>query len=84
MALQINNASRILLLGNQPCQGGAVEYQYRRKRMRNSIDVVCGLAESLLEIPTTNISSSQCLFIGKESPRKPIPVQPRVVSNYPL
>ena len=73
MALQIHHASRILLLGNETCQGGAASYRTRQKEMRESIEIVCGIAIPLLEEPTTIMQSSQCLFIGKDPRRKPHP-----------
>jgi hypothetical protein len=60
-AVQMYQFARILLLVAQPAAGGFSEFVRRERLLSEAVDVICGIAMTITDEPSS-ISSTQCLF----------------------
>jgi hypothetical protein len=60
-AIQMYHFARILLLVQQPAAGGFNEFLRREKQLSEAVDVICGIAMTIKDEPSS-ISSTQCLY----------------------
>jgi hypothetical protein len=60
-AVQMYHFARILLLVTQPAAGGFSEFLRRERHLSEAVDVICGIAMTITDEPSS-ISSTQCLY----------------------
>jgi hypothetical protein len=60
-AIQMYHFARILLLVSQPAAEGFSEFLRRESQLSEAVDVICGIAMTITEEPSS-VSSTQCLF----------------------
>jgi hypothetical protein len=60
-AVQMYQFARLLLLVAQPAAGGFSEFVHRERQLSEAVDVICGIAMTITDEPSS-VSSTQCLF----------------------
>ncbi|KAL4953282.1 fungal-specific transcription factor domain-containing protein [Aspergillus filifer] len=63
VAVQLHCVAHILLYSHEPCPGGLDRYVERQTRIRQCVEVICGIAMTLKDDASCLICS-QCLFIA--------------------
>ncbi|OMP86234.1 hypothetical protein BK809_0003404 [Diplodia seriata] len=67
VAVQLNNAARILIDLHRPFLGGLNGYVQKQKEMTKCAETICGIARPLTD-DAASLMSSQCLYIGTRLP----------------
>ncbi|KAL4936593.1 hypothetical protein BDV06DRAFT_233258 [Aspergillus oleicola] len=63
VAVQLHCVAHILIHAHEPCAGGLDHHVQRQTRIRQCVEVICGIAMTLKDDASCLISS-QCLFIA--------------------
>ncbi|KAL2822293.1 fungal-specific transcription factor domain-containing protein [Aspergillus cavernicola] len=63
IAVQLHCVSHILICSHEPCLGGLDRYIERQTRIRQCVEIICGIAMALKD-DGSSLMSSQCLFIA--------------------
>ncbi|OJD40232.1 zn 2cys6 transcription factor [Diplodia corticola] len=63
VAVQLNNAARILIDLHRPFLGGLSGYVHKQKEMMKCAETICGIARPLTD-DAASLMSSQCLYIA--------------------
>ncbi|KAL4922304.1 fungal-specific transcription factor domain-containing protein [Aspergillus aurantiobrunneus] len=63
VAVQLHCVAHILISSNEPCIGGSNRYLERQTRIRQCVEIICGIAMTLKD-DASSLLSSQCLFIA--------------------
>ncbi|KAL4764164.1 Zn(II)2Cys6 transcription factor [Aspergillus foveolatus] len=63
VAVQLHCVAHILLCSHEPCIGGLDGYLERQTRIRQCVEIICGIAMALND-DASGIISSQCIFIA--------------------
>jgi len=69
LAAQVHHFSRLLLLENKPAPGGLRELAKREQSLRESIDVICGIA-SCVDEEACVLVSLQCVYASGRQERE--------------
>ncbi len=67
VAVQLHCVAHILLFSHEPCIGGLDSYLERQTRVRQCVEIICGIAMTLKD-DASSVISSQCLYIGNAIP----------------
>ncbi|KAL4873050.1 hypothetical protein BDV12DRAFT_115907 [Aspergillus spectabilis] len=63
VAVQLHCVAHILICSHEPCLGGLDQYLERQARIRQGVEIICGIAMTLKD-DASSLISSQCLFIA--------------------
>jgi hypothetical protein len=63
VAVQLHCVAHILIFSHEPCVGGLDSYLEQQTRVRQCVEIICGIAMTLKD-DASSVLSSQCLFIG--------------------
>ncbi|KAL5050532.1 hypothetical protein BDW71DRAFT_102098 [Aspergillus fruticulosus] len=63
VAIQLHCVAHILLCSHEPCIGDLDRYLERQTRIRQCVEIICGIAMTLKD-DASGLISSQCIFIA--------------------
>ncbi|KAL5339456.1 fungal-specific transcription factor domain-containing protein [Aspergillus crustosus] len=63
VAVQLHCVAHILICSHEPCLGGLDQHLERQARIRQGVEIICGIAMTLKD-DASSLISSECLFIA--------------------